>query len=66
MAARFEAAFEAGLQKIADGMQKPRAAKRQVKLLERIGRLKEKSGGASQHYHIDLERDASDKVTAQQ
>lgn len=64
MAARFEAAFEAGLQKIADGLQKPRAEKRQVKLLERIGRLKEKSRGASQHYHIDLEVDASDKVTA--
>jgi hypothetical protein len=45
-------------------LQKPRAEKRQVKLLERIGRLKEKSRGASQHYQIDFEVDASDKVTA--
>jgi hypothetical protein len=64
MASRFEAAFEAGLQKIIDGLQKPRVEKRQDKLLERIGRLKERSRGASQHYHINLEVDASDKVTA--
>jgi transposase len=64
MTSRFVTAFEAGLQKIIDGLQKPRAEKRQVKLLERIGRLKERSRGASQHYHIDLEVDESDKVTA--
>ena len=43
--ARFGAAFEAGLQKIADGLNKPRAEKRVDKWLERIGRLKEKSRG---------------------
>src|SRR5690606_16554607 len=41
--------FEAGLQRIAEGLQKPRSEKRYDKLLERIGRLKEKSHGASQH-----------------
>jgi transposase len=42
------------LQKIADGLNKPRAEKRVDKLLERIGRLKEKSPGASQHYTVSL------------
>ena len=48
--ARFGQGFEAGLQKIADGLGKPRAEKGYDKLLERIGRLKEKSRGVSQHY----------------
>jgi transposase len=54
MMARFSQAFEAGLQKIADGLAKPRSEKRYDKLLERIGRLKEKSHGASQHYTVTL------------
>ena len=54
MVARFSQGFEAGLQKIADGLNKPRAEKRVDKLLERIGRLKEKSRGASQHYTVSL------------
>ncbi len=64
MMARFTQAFEAGLQKIADGLQKPRAEKRHDKLLERIGRLKAKSHGASQHYTVGLESDEAKKVTA--
>ncbi|MHB1592326.1 MAG: IS1634 family transposase [Sulfuricella sp.] len=65
MVERFAQGFEAGLQKIADGLNKPRSEKRHDKLLERIGRLKEKSHGASQHYTINLVRDASGKtVTA--
>ena len=58
--ARFGAAFEAGLQKIADGLHKPRSEKRVDKLLERIGRLKEKSRGASQHYTVSLVGDDLD------
>ena len=54
MMARFSQAFEAGLQKIADGLNKPRSEKRYEQLLERIGRLKEKSRGASQHYTVSL------------
>ena len=54
MMARFSQGFEAGLQKIADGLNKPRSEKRYDKLLERIGRLKEKSRGASQHYTVSL------------
>ena len=65
MTARFTQGFEAGLQKIADGLLKPRAEKRHDKLLERIGRLKEKSRGASQHYTVALTTDESGKtVTA--
>lgn len=54
MVARFSQRFEAGLQKIADGLGKPRAEKGYDKLLERIGRLKETSRGASQHYTVSL------------
>jgi hypothetical protein len=65
MVTRFTQGFEAGLQKIADGLHKPRAEKRRDKLLERIGRLKEKSRGASQHYTVTLATDESGKtVTA--
>ena len=65
MTSRFTQGFEAGLQKIVDGLLKPRAEKRHDKLLERIGRLKEKSRGASQHYTVALTTDESGKfVTA--
>jgi len=64
MVERFGQAFEAGLQKLADGLGKPRAEKRQDKLLERIGRLKEKSRGASQHYQVNLQADELGKATA--
>ena len=65
MVTRFSAAFEAGLQKIADGLTKPRSEKRHAKLLERIGRLREKSHGVSQHYTMTLVTDETGKtVTA--
>ncbi len=61
MVKRFCTAFEAGLQKIADGLSKSRTEKRIDKLHERIGRLKQKSRGASQHYQITLTPDESGK-----
>ncbi len=65
MSARFCQAFEAGLQKMSDGLSKPRAEKRYDKLLERLGRLKQKSRGASQHYTVTLTPDPTGKnVTA--
>ena len=65
MVKRFGDAFEAGLQKIADGLIKPRAEKRHDKLLERNGRLKEKSRGMGQHYTVHLTTDpANGKVTS--
>lgn len=54
--------FEAGLQQIQDGLQKPHGEKRHDRLLERIGRLKQKSRGASQHYTIDLVTEDSGKM----
>jgi transposase len=56
---RFAARFEAELQALAEGLGRPRTTKRIDRLWERIGRLKEKSHGAGQHYHIELVPDAS-------
>jgi transposase len=65
MVERFTKGFENALQKLADGLHKPRGEKRYDKLMERIGRLKQKSRGASQHYTVTLAADASGKkVTA--
>jgi transposase len=61
MSARFCERFEAGLNKMAEGLGKPRGEKDVQKLLMRIGRLKEKSRGASQHYTVNLTPDASGK-----
>jgi transposase len=61
MSARFCTAFEAGLKKIADGLSKPRSEKRMDKLNERIGRLKQRSQGVSQHYQITLTADEAGK-----
>ncbi|MBN6742217.1 transposase, partial [Acidithiobacillus sp. MC6.1] len=55
--ARFAQRFEKGLTKIADGLQKPHGEKRLDKLMERIGRLKERSHGIGQHYVITLTPD---------
>ena len=49
--------FEAGLQKIVDGLTKPRAEKRLDKLQQRIGRLQEKYHGIGQHYTVELTPD---------
>ena len=57
MQARFAQAFEAGLQKLREGLSKPRCQKRADQLHERIGRLKEKSHGVSQHYTVNLVMD---------
>jgi transposase len=56
---RFAARFEAALQRIHEGLSRPRTTKRIDKLWERIGRLKEKSHGIGQHYAIELIPDAS-------
>jgi transposase len=58
---RFAERFEAGLKKLAEGLSKPRGEKRIDRLMERIGRLKEKSRGIGQHYQIQLEPDAEGK-----
>ena len=63
IANRFMKRFEAELDKLSEGLSRPRTTKRVDKLWERIGRLKEKSHGVSQHYHIELIL-AEDKKTA--
>lgn len=62
MVARFGKLFEEGLQKISEGLQKPRSQRRAHKLLERMGRLKQKSRGAGQHYTVNLAVDESGKT----
>ena len=52
--ARFAQRFEGELQKIAEGLSKPRTTKRIDKLWERIGRIKAQSRGMGQHYEIEL------------
>lgn len=54
--------FEDGLQKIAEGLKNPTYEKSYEKLLERVGRLKEKSKGVSQHYAIDWVLDEAAEV----
>jgi len=57
--------FEAGLQQMSDGLHKPRSEKNHDQLLERLGRLKQKSRGASQHYQVHLvTEDTGKTVTA--
>jgi transposase len=65
MVAKLEQRFVAGLQKMADGLTKTRSEKRQDKLLERIGRLKERSGGISQHYEVTLATGETGKTVTQ-
>ncbi|VAW86228.1 FIG00855313: hypothetical protein [hydrothermal vent metagenome] len=56
--------FEASLQTMSDNLAKPRCEKSLIKLQERLGRLKQKSAGASQHYQVELITDeAGKKVT---
>jgi len=54
MTAQFALRFEAGLAKIAAGLDKKRCEKRLDKLWERIGRLKAQSHGMGQHYTVAL------------
>jgi transposase len=57
IADRFAQRFEAELEKLADGLHKPRTVKRYEKVLERIGRLKQKYPRAAQYYEITVEQD---------
>ena len=63
--ARLTQRFEQGLAKLSQALQKPRGEKRLIKISERIGRLKQKCFGISQHYRIEYQTDASGtKLTA--
>ena len=56
---RFSSRFEAELNALNAGLQRPRTEKNPHKLHERIGRLKEKHHGIGQHYQIELQTDES-------
>jgi transposase len=49
--------LEAELQKLAEGLHKKRTTKRYEKVLERIGRLRQKYARAAQYYVIDVAHD---------
>jgi hypothetical protein len=54
---QFAERFETALQSLADGLSKKGATKQYDKVLERIGRLKEKYALAAQYYDITLTKD---------
>jgi transposase len=57
--------FEAVLQKLADGLTKPRGTKEKTKVMERIARAKERYARAAQHYEIEVVSDETgENVTA--
>lgn len=55
--ARRQQRFESELERIRDGLSRPRTVKRLDKLWQRIGRLKERYPGIGQHYSIELVAD---------
>lgn len=59
IAERFAKRFEDMLQKLADGLHKKGTVKRYEKILERIGRMKEKYPRAAQYYDISVTQDAT-------
>jgi transposase len=61
MSRRFIKGFEDGLSKMSAGLTTPRGQKNYDKLLERIGRLKERCHGIGQHYSVTVIPDGSGK-----
>ena len=55
------ARFEKGLQELHDGLSRPRTHKKIEALWRRIGRLKNNSSGAGQHYQVKVATDTSGK-----
>ena len=65
MVERFAGRFEQALTQMGEGLSRPRTEKRADKIRERIGRLKAKSRGIAQHYHIDIDTDdTGERATA--
>ncbi len=58
----FQKKFEAGLESIRQSLGKKRGTKRYEKVLEWIGRLKERSHGIHQYYEIEVEKGEDGKV----
>ena len=63
----FAKRFEAALERLASGLHKKRTVKHYDKVLERVGRLKQKYARAAKYYEVSVEPDAtSDKARAVQ
>jgi transposase len=61
----FSERFEQQLHQLAEGLHKKGCVKRYGRVMERIGRLKQKFSRAAQHYRIEVDRDADgDRATA--
>ena len=56
--------FEAALQKLVDGLSKPAGTKATSKVMEKIGRAKQRYARAAQHYQIDVVPDESGENVA--
>ena len=54
---RFAKRFEKDLQALHEGLSRPRTQKKLDRIWQRIGRMKEKSRGAGQHYDIEVAAD---------
>jgi transposase len=61
IADRFAQRFEQALQQLADGLHKPGTVKRFEKVIERIGRLKQKYPRAARYYEISVDPDEKGK-----
>ncbi len=59
IAERFAERFEAALRALAEGLRKKRTVKKYEKVLERIGRLKQKYAHGAQHYKVHVDHDAN-------
>ncbi len=59
---RFSQKFEQALDDMSQNLKRPRTMKKVEKIWERIGRLKAKSRGISQHYQIEVDVDESKKL----
>ena len=55
------ARFEKHLAELHEGLSRPRTHKKLEAIWKRIGRLKAKSSGAGQHYHIEVDADEAGK-----
>jgi len=58
----FQQRFESDLQKLSDGLKKPRGCKRYLKIIERLGRLKEKHRRISDCYEIIVHSSPDEKI----
>ena len=57
MTERFGKRFEQALDQLSEGLSRPRTQKRLAQVWQRIGRLKQQSRGAAQHYDVQVATD---------